>query len=46
VFERSDGDDGQRTGGQKPLFYSFKLDDHVPADHLLRGLIVALTWAS
>jgi hypothetical protein len=29
---------GQRTGGQKPLFYSFKRDDHVPADHLLRGI--------
>src|SRR5258706_865283 len=29
---------GQRMGGQKPLFYSFKLDDHVPADHLLRGI--------
>ena len=29
---------GQRTGGQKPLFYSFKLADHVPADHLLRGI--------
>src|ERR1700719_1190845 len=29
---------GQRTGGQKPLFYSFKLDDHVPGDHLLRGI--------
>ena len=29
---------GQRTGGQKPLFYSFNLDDHVPADHLLRGI--------
>ena len=29
---------GQRRGGQKPLFYSFKLDDHVPADHLLRGI--------
>src|SRR4051794_29422253 len=29
---------GQRTGGQKPLFYSFKLDDHVPANHLLRGI--------
>ena len=29
---------GQRTSGQKPLFYSFKLDDHVPADHLLRGI--------
>src|SRR3979490_1238817 len=29
---------GQRTGGQKPLFYSFKLDDHAPAAHLLRGI--------
>ena len=29
---------GQRTGGQKQLFYSFNLDDHVPADHLLRGI--------
>ena len=29
---------GQQTGGQKQLFYSFNLDDHVPADHLLRGI--------
>ena len=29
---------GQRTGGQKPLFYSFRLDAHIPADHLLRGI--------
>ena len=29
---------GQGTSGQKPLFYAFKLDDHVPADHLLRGI--------
>jgi transposase len=29
---------GQRTNGQKPLFDSFKLDDHVPANHLLRGI--------
>ena len=29
---------GQRTGGQKPLFYAFNLDDQVPADHLLRGI--------
>jgi transposase len=29
---------GQRTGGQKPLFYSFKLDEHIPTDHLLRGI--------
>ena len=29
---------GHQTGGQKKLFYSFSLDDHVPADHLLRGI--------
>ena len=29
---------GQRTSGQKPLFYAFKLDEHVPAEHLLRGI--------
>ena len=29
---------GQQSVGQKPLFYSFNLDDHVPADHLLRGI--------
>jgi len=29
---------GHQTGGQKKLFYSFNLDDHVPADHLLRGI--------
>src|SRR5207249_2947388 len=29
---------GRRTGGQKKLFYSFNLDDHVPTDHLLRGI--------
>ena len=29
---------GQRPGGQKRLFYSFNLDDHVPPDHLLRGI--------
>src|SRR5499426_1892774 len=28
---------GQRSG-QKQLFYSFNLDTHVPADHLLRGI--------
>ena len=27
---------GRQRGGQKPLFYSFNLDDHVPPDHLLR----------
>ena len=29
---------GQRCGGHKQLFYSFDLDDHVPSDHLLRGI--------
>jgi transposase len=29
---------GRKPGGQKPLFYVFNLDDHVPADHLLRGI--------
>jgi transposase len=28
-----------RTGGaQEQLFYSFNLDDHLPSDHLLRGI--------
>jgi transposase len=29
---------GQRSGGHRQLFYSFNLDDHVPPDHLLRGI--------
>jgi transposase len=29
---------GRRSGKQDRLFYSFNLDDHVPADHLLRGI--------
>ena len=29
---------GQRGGGQDRLFYSFNLDDHVPRNHLLRGI--------
>ena len=29
---------GRRSGQQDPLFYSFNLDEHVPADHLLRGI--------
>jgi transposase len=29
---------GRQRGGQKKLFYSFNLDDHVPSDHLLRGI--------
>jgi transposase len=29
---------GRQSGGHKRLFYSFNLDDHVPLDHLLRGI--------
>jgi transposase len=29
---------GRRPGEHKRLFYSFDLDDHVPSDHLLRGV--------
>jgi transposase len=29
---------GQRGGAQDKLFYAFNLDDHVPQDHLLRGI--------
>jgi transposase len=29
---------GQRSGKQDRLFYSFNLDEHVPADHLLRSI--------
>ena len=29
---------GHQASGQKKLFYSFNLDDHVPAEHLLRGI--------
>jgi hypothetical protein len=29
---------GQQAGAQDELFYSFNLDAHVPADHLLRGV--------
>jgi transposase len=29
---------GQRGGKQDRLFYSFNLDDHVPANHLPRGI--------
>jgi len=29
---------GQRAGNQERLFYSFSLEDHIPVDHLLRGV--------
>jgi len=28
----------QQASGQDRLFYSFNLEDHVPANHLLRGI--------
>jgi len=29
---------GHQSGGQEKLFYSFNLEDHVPQNHLLRGI--------
>ena len=29
---------GRQSGEQNKLFYSFNIDDHVPGDHLLRGI--------
>jgi hypothetical protein len=29
---------GEQGGNQERLFYSFNLEDHVPADPLLRGV--------
>jgi transposase len=29
---------GLRSGNQDRLFYSFNLDEHVPADHMLRSI--------
>ena len=29
---------GRQQAAQAPLFYTFNLDDHVPANHLLRGV--------
>lgn len=29
---------GQHSGGQNRLFYSFNLEDHIPQNHLLRGI--------
>jgi transposase len=29
---------GERTVMQEALFYSFSIEDHVPADHLLRAI--------
>jgi transposase len=29
---------GQQSGGQDKLFYSFNLEEHIPSNHLLRGI--------
>ncbi|MDQ6971150.1 MAG: IS5/IS1182 family transposase, partial [Mariprofundaceae bacterium] len=29
---------GRQSGGQEKIFYSFNLEDHVPQNHLLRGI--------
>jgi hypothetical protein len=29
---------GRHSGNQDWLFYAFNLDDHVPSNHLLRGI--------
>ncbi|MGA7181268.1 MAG: IS5/IS1182 family transposase, partial [Thiobacillaceae bacterium] len=29
---------GRKAGSQDRLFYSFNLEDHIPQNHLLRGI--------
>ena len=29
---------GRQATGREQLFYTFSMEDHVPADHLLRGI--------
>jgi hypothetical protein len=36
---------GRQDGGGARLFYSFNLDTHVPADHLLRRIDAVLDLA-
>jgi transposase len=36
---------GEHSGNQDRLFYSFNLEEHVPADHLLRGIDRFLDFA-
>jgi hypothetical protein len=33
---------GQHSGNQNRLFYAFNLDEHVPADHMLRGIDISI----
>ena len=37
---------GRHSGGQKRLFYSFNLEEHVPSDHLLRSIYRFLDLAN
>ena len=37
---------GERMVTQEALFYSFSLERHVPADHLLRSIDRFATWAA
>jgi transposase len=36
---------GESGGWQDQLFYSFHVEDHVPPDHLLRGINRFLDWS-
>jgi len=37
---------GHQTGGQDQLFYAFNLEDHIPSNHLLRGVKLPLKASS
>ena len=34
---------GDQLVMQESLFYQFRLDDHVPADHMLRAIVASST---
>ncbi len=36
---------GSQGAGQAPLFYAFNPEDHIPADHLLRGFAADQTFS-
>jgi hypothetical protein len=38
LFSGGSGHDGRAAGVQESLFYEFRLEDHVPSDHLLRRI--------
>lgn len=37
---------GRPIPGREPLFYTFSMEDHVPEDHLLRGIRQLLNLSS